>query len=402
MDLMNALGDFPEEDIAKVLADEHRPMRTTVLISRTFLAGLSTAACLLLIVGLGVGVWSRQQKIEPLPPQEMQTTTVIQTETRTETTAQVTTGSQTTEKQTEESTKKPETTTIPALNSDQLQSATSAAALLTTTFQTETAASAAPQTDAAEGGARQTTPFAASTNTALPQTSMTARIQVRITPVTEQSTRNTPATSTVIITTTQPQTDPTETNLPTNPTLPQKTETTVPYTGMTNPTYEPETDPVETQVSNPTEPTAPTDPDTKTDVFSGFHVTIEKLTDTFLRISPVPEDDDPNDFCLQYGMDGASLIKAGDPFSDRRYIRFRREEDGKEISISQELRSSFYFDYYPHEDERIYAWGDCPGFIRESSNGWCSCTWDDGNYIMDAGCYKEDIPLLKTLHVIHE
>ena len=72
MDLMNALGDFPEEDIAKVLADEHRPMRTTVLISRTFLAGLSTAACLLLIVGLGVGVWSRQQKIEPIPPQETQ------------------------------------------------------------------------------------------------------------------------------------------------------------------------------------------------------------------------------------------------------------------------------------------------------------------------------------------
>ena len=398
MDLMNALGDFPEEDIAKVLADEHRPMKTTVLISRTFLAGLSTAACLLLIVGLGVGVWSRQQKIEPIPPQETQTTTVSETDT----TAQVTTKPQTTREQTEESTKKPETTTIPALNSDQLQQATSVAALLTTAFQMETAASAAPQTDAAEGGTRQTTPFSTSTNTALPQTSMTARIQGRITPVTEQSTRNTSATSTVIITTTQPQTDPTETNLPTNPTLPQKTETTVPYTGITNPTYEPETDPVEAQVSNPTEPTAPTDPDTKTDVFSGFHVTIEKLTDTFLRISPVPEDDDPNDFCLQYGMDGASLIKTGDPFSDRRYIRFRREEDGKEISISQELRSSFYFDYYPHEDERIYAWGDCPGFIGEGSNGWCSCIWDDGNYIMIAGCYKEDIPLLKTLHVIHE
>ena len=221
MDLMNALGGFPEEDIAKVLADEHRPMKTTVLISRTFLAGLSTAACLLLIVGLGVGVWSRQQKIEPIPPQETQTTTVSETDT----TAQVTTKPQTTREQTEESTKKPETTTIPALNSDQLQRATSVAALLTTAFQMETAASAAPQTDAAEVGTQQTPPLATSAHTALPQTSVTARIQQQVVSVTPQTS------VTADIATEPPITDVTETTAQTTAAPSQATTAAYTHTG---------------------------------------------------------------------------------------------------------------------------------------------------------------------------
>ena len=92
---------------------------------------------------------------------------------------------------------------------------------------------------------------------------------------------------------------------------------------MTEITTQKDTAMTEPRITNPLEPTAPTDPDTKTDVFSGFRVTIEKLTDTFLRVYPMPEDDDPNDFSLQYGMEGASLIEVDGPFFDRRSIRLR-------------------------------------------------------------------------------
>ena len=113
-DLMDALGSLPEEYLARALDEEPPQKHTAFLVSKPFLAGVSTAACLLLIVGLGVGVWSRQQKIETRPPQETPTTTVSETETRTETTAQVTTGSQMTVKQTAATTKMLETTaTLP-------------------------------------------------------------------------------------------------------------------------------------------------------------------------------------------------------------------------------------------------------------------------------------------------
>jgi hypothetical protein len=397
MDLMEALGDLPEKNVEKVLTYRPPQKRTAFLVSKPFLAGISTAASLMLIVGLGVGVWSRQQKIETRPPQETQTTTVSETETRTETTAQVTTESQTTGKQTEESTKKPETTTISVLNSDQSQQPTSAAALLTTAFQTEPAASAAPQTDAAEVGTRQTTPLATSAHTAAPQTSMTARIQGRITPVTEQSTRNTPTdppTTTVIVTTTQPRTDPTESNRPTEPTVP-------PWIDPTEPPPTDPTDPTEPGITNPSELIIPTDPNTKTEVFSGFHVSLGGPTGQTLRITPEPEDDDPEDFSLQYSIDGIDFKRVGTDYYSRHFC-ILSADGSREIHFGQQLRNDFYFDYIPYEDEQIYAWGDCPGFIRERATGWCSCIWDDGNYIMTAGCYKEDIPLLKRFHAIEE
>ena len=112
MDLWDVLGDLPEEDVAWMLNYEPPHRRTAFLVSKPFLTGVSTAACLMLIVGIGVGVWSRQQKIETRPPQETQTTTVMQTETRSETPAQVTTESQVIEKQTVPNTKMQETTVM--------------------------------------------------------------------------------------------------------------------------------------------------------------------------------------------------------------------------------------------------------------------------------------------------
>ena len=146
-DLMDAFGGLPEDFIARELEYVPPKKSTAFLVSKPFLAGASTAACLLLIVGLGVGVWSRQQKIETRPPQETQTTTVTQTETRTETTAQVTTESQMTEKQTAPTTKM---TTPPAslpevIASDTTGSQTTALTTAETT-QDRTAPATAAQT----------------------------------------------------------------------------------------------------------------------------------------------------------------------------------------------------------------------------------------------------------------
>ena len=150
-DLMDAFCGLPEDFIARELEYEPPHKRTAFLVSKPFLAGVSTAACLLLIVGVGVGVWSRQQRIEPLPPLETQTTTVMQTETRTETTAQITSESQTTCKQTETSKKAPESTANSAIVTDRVQPSTSEAALLTTGFMPQTTVTIPTQTIAAVG-----------------------------------------------------------------------------------------------------------------------------------------------------------------------------------------------------------------------------------------------------------
>ncbi|MCR5718568.1 MAG: hypothetical protein K6F80_05990 [Oscillospiraceae bacterium] len=74
---------------------------------RTLFRTLTAAACLLLTVGLGVGVWSKQQKIETGPPQHAQMP-VMQTETESVETS-LTTALQTTVKITETSRKQTET-----------------------------------------------------------------------------------------------------------------------------------------------------------------------------------------------------------------------------------------------------------------------------------------------------
>lgn len=100
---------------------------------------IAAAACLLLTVGLGVGVWSRQQKIEPLPPRETQTATVTETaETASET-----------QPSTDTSPTKPETTAS-SQESDRMQTTVSEAALLTSA--PHSSASAAPQTSVTKQG----------------------------------------------------------------------------------------------------------------------------------------------------------------------------------------------------------------------------------------------------------
>ncbi len=103
-----------QRSLAKLGEDAEPANRSVSKKQLTMIRYLSAAACLILTIGLSVGVWAKRQKIEPLPPQETQTTTVTQTETRTETTAKVTTESQMTEKQTATTTKMPEPTdTLP-------------------------------------------------------------------------------------------------------------------------------------------------------------------------------------------------------------------------------------------------------------------------------------------------
>lgn len=151
MDLLEALGELPEEYIVREFAYEPPRKHTAFLISKPFLAGISTAACLLLIVGSGVGIWSKQQKIEIRPPEE--SNPVMATETSTETTAQFTTTSQITEKQTETPVKAtvptelpvivPQTTAAHTIQTTATQAVTTQATTVIT-FQTSLIETAAP------------------------------------------------------------------------------------------------------------------------------------------------------------------------------------------------------------------------------------------------------------------
>lgn len=98
MDLLDLFGDLTEEDVAWMLQYEPPHKRTPILVTKPFLAGVSAAACLFVTAGLSLHIWSSRQRIEPRPPQE--TVTILQTETRTETTAQTAAASQTTAFQT--------------------------------------------------------------------------------------------------------------------------------------------------------------------------------------------------------------------------------------------------------------------------------------------------------------
>ena len=157
MDLMDALGELPDDFIEQKLWGEPEPHRyVPFFISKPFLAGIS-AASLLLTIGLGVSVWSRQQKIEPRPPVEPSAATFLQTETetetttRTETTVQVTTASPSITQQTGTTQTQPETTVtqtqITTAPVTVMTSAlTTSVTALTTAMQTETAAARLPET----------------------------------------------------------------------------------------------------------------------------------------------------------------------------------------------------------------------------------------------------------------
>ena len=132
MDIMKALGGLPEEDIIEELSYQPQHRRPAFLVSRSFLSGVSAAACLFLIAGLGVGIWSKQQKIETRPPQE--SIPVTPTETSTETTAQVTTASYTTAQQTETTVKVTTQTNLPVM----IPETTAAQTAFTTTAQAVT------------------------------------------------------------------------------------------------------------------------------------------------------------------------------------------------------------------------------------------------------------------------
>ena len=130
MDIMKALGGLPEEDIIEELSYQSQHRRPAFLLPKSFFSGVSAAACLLLIVGVGFGVWSKQQKIEARPPQE--SIPVTPTETSTETAEQ--TASQTTARQTETTVKVTTQTNLPVI----VPETTAAQTAFTTTAQAVT------------------------------------------------------------------------------------------------------------------------------------------------------------------------------------------------------------------------------------------------------------------------
>jgi hypothetical protein len=138
----------------------------------------TAAACLLMTVGLSIGVWSKQQRIEIRPPQETKTTAVTPTEKRTETTTQTVT-----ESQTETSVKASDSAIYTTQVSSVSQQAVSETALQTTEPKPQIAVSTALQTKPAEVS---TEPIITVVSDAtLPhmitvtQTSLTAHLQTR-------------------------------------------------------------------------------------------------------------------------------------------------------------------------------------------------------------------------------
>ncbi len=78
LDLMEALGDIPEETVSELLTPSPRPKYR---IKRHFTALIAAAACLVVTLGAVNGIWRRQQQIKVRPPREAQTTTTTLTTT---------------------------------------------------------------------------------------------------------------------------------------------------------------------------------------------------------------------------------------------------------------------------------------------------------------------------------
>ena len=336
MDLLEALGEIPEEYIVRELNYVKPPKQKVFLISKPFLAGVSTAACLLLIVGLGVGVWSRQQKIETRPPQETPTTTVSETETRTETTAQVMTESQTTEKQTEESTKKPETTANLIQTSNHVQPSTSDDAHLTTGSMPQTTVTIPTQTIAAVGSTGPPTPDTLPPHTTLPQTSLTARIPDHGVPVAECTSE----------TVTQP------------PDSPATIHSESQVESTTNSPYEPDFS-KDFHVSEP-------------DANNWISVTYQK------PLKPSPEEF--RHYTLPAEQYTVEFVSEQETFYKRHRGYDILSADGtKHYSIAQDERDEFQFNCRQDDELRYLTVGSYPAVLVQNATR-SILRWDDGQY----------------------
>ena len=335
-DLMDAWGAVPEEYIAEAMEETEPSKRTAFLVSKPFLAGVSTAACLLLIVGVGVGVWSRQQRIEPLPPQETQTTTVMQTETRTETTAQITSESQTTWKQTETSKKAPESTAISAIVTDRVQPPTSEAAHLTTGSMPQTTVTIPTQTIAAVGSTEPPTPDTLPPHTALPQTSLTARIPDHGVPVAECTSE----------TVTQP------------PDSPATIHSESQVESTTNSPYEPDFS-KDFHVSEP-------------DANNWISVTYQK------PLKPSPEEF--RHYTLPAEQYTVEFVSEQETFYKRHRGYDILSADGtKHYSIAQDERDEFQFNCRQDDELRYLTVGSYPAVLVQNATR-SILRWDDGQY----------------------
>ena len=243
--------------LKQTTGEEPPPAPVTISFHRSICRAVISAACLLLIVGLGVGVWSRQQRVEPRPPQETQTATVTETaETASET-----------QPSTDTSPTKPETTAS-SQGSDRMQTTVSEAALLTSA--PYSSASAAPQTNAAAGTTPQTTPEAVTAPTALPQTSVTNMEQnPPHTGMAPHSTGSAEVSSHPATDQTQCTTDPTQPPTTISPTMPATELPTIAPTQAV--TLDPTEKPTE-QHPDSTGSTESSEPGTELEQFPGFWV----------------------------------------------------------------------------------------------------------------------------------
>ena len=420
-DLMRALGDVPEEYIARALEDAPTQKRTAFLVSKPFLAGVSTAACLLLIVGVGVGVWSRQQRIEPLPPQETQTTTVTQTET---------TASQT-------APRPPETTVRSTTISSRVQPTVSEAALLTSVPVPESTVvtTAAKQTSAAE-----VTPGTPSdvTHTALPQASVkpqtTAGTAVQHTPrMTETTlpvtTKQDSDPTEPVLPSTKPSTESPETALPTEEQTDTMSTTQLPTEALTEkPTQKPTEKPTQAPTQSLTEssmpstenPTqAPTQhltessvpstesatqapkPEENYDLLPGFRIVNKgELTEIF-SLEPVPPS--PSEL-YDYSLDPERFsIQSVSSKSDYR-AQYEISEAGtrRQLTLTQKKRDAFISSFYRKGKLEPQTVGENSGYWIFDNRG-TRLVWDDGKYTFElfgANQYKElFLPVAEALQI---
>ena len=398
-DLMRALGDVPEEYIARALEDAPTQKRTAFLVSKPFLAGVSTAACLLLIVGVGVGVWSRQQRIEPLPPQETQTTTVTQTET---------TASQT-------ASRPPETTVRSTTISSRVQPTVSEAALLTSVPVPESTVvtTAAKQTSAAEvtpGTAVQHTPRM--TETALPVTTKQVSTSTDTAPPSTKPSTETPETAlpteeqTDTMSTTQLPTEaltekPTQkpTEKPTQAPTQSLTESSMPSTE--NPTQAPTQHLTESSVPSTESATQAPKPEENYDLLPGFRIVNKgELTEIF-SLEPVPPS--PSEL-YDYSLDPERFsIQSVSSKSDYR-AQYEISEAGtrRQLTLTQKKRDAFISSFYRKGKLEPQTVGENSGYWIFDNRG-TRLVWDDGKYTFElfgANQYKElFLPVAEALQI---